>query len=78
MLSDMTSGPLKPLPSSQRDELDDLVGVPVGDIAAALGVNVNTVKRWDGEGGLSFRTAGGHRRIRVSEARRILREHGKI
>jgi len=47
------------------------------DLARAVGVSESSVKRWADDGRLEFvRTAGGHRRIRVAEAVRFVREAG--
>lgn len=45
------------------------------DLAAAIGVSESSLKRWADEGFLrASRTAGGHRRIPISEAVRFIRE----
>lgn len=47
------------------------------ELAAAIGVSESSVKRWvDDRKIRSFRTAGGHRRIRIAEAIRFIRETG--
>jgi len=44
----------------------------VSQAATALGVCIKTLHRWDKLGSLEcFRTSGGHRRIPVSEIRRL-------
>jgi excisionase family DNA binding protein len=46
-------------------------------LGEAIGVSESSIKRWVDEGRIAaFRTAGGHRRIRVSEALRAVREGG--
>lgn len=53
----------------------DAAGTTVGLSGAAViaGVSISTLRRWADEGRLpSFRTAGGHRRFRVSDIRRAL------
>ena len=46
-------------------------------VAKAIGVSESSLKRWCDQGLLtSVRTAGGHRRIRVAEVLRYLRESG--
>ncbi|MEX2670628.1 MAG: hypothetical protein WD294_00820 [Phycisphaeraceae bacterium] len=46
-------------------------------LASAMGVSESSVKRWADEGHLHVsRTAGGHRRIEVTEALRYIRETG--
>ncbi|MFM7735374.1 MAG: helix-turn-helix domain-containing protein [Alphaproteobacteria bacterium] len=45
------------------------------DLAAAIGVSESSLKRWADEGFLrASRTAGGHRRIPISEAVRFIRD----
>jgi len=45
------------------------------DLASAIGVSESSLKRWADEGFLrASRTAGGHRRIPISEAVRFIRE----
>lgn len=47
------------------------------ELGAAIGVSESSLKRWADSGRLDVaRTAGGHRRIRVEEAIRFVREHG--
>lgn len=47
----------------------------IGEAAAALGVRVETIRRWEREGRLeSSRTAGGQRVIAASEVARMLAE----
>lgn len=47
------------------------------DLARALGVSESSVKRWVDDGVLAaMRTAGGHRRIAVTEAVRFVRQSG--
>jgi excisionase family DNA binding protein len=47
------------------------------ELARAIGVSESSLKRWTDRGLLrSTRTAGGHRRIRVAEAIRFIRESG--
>lgn len=47
--------------------------VGLSGAAAIAGVSVSTLRRWADEGRVpSFRTAGGHRRFRVSDVRRAL------
>ena len=46
------------------------------ELAAAIGVSESTLKRWADDGLIVFsRTAGGHRRIRLAEAIRFIREN---
>jgi excisionase family DNA binding protein len=47
------------------------------DVARLLGLHANTLKNWVRDGKIpSFRTLGGHYRIRASELAAALREHG--
>jgi molybdopterin-binding protein len=47
----------------------------IGDAAAALGVRVETVRRWERDGKVkTVRTAGGQRRIPAAEVARLLAE----
>ncbi len=47
----------------------------IGEAAAALGVRVETLRRWEREGRLrAIRTPGGQRRIPASEVARLLSE----
>ncbi|HOX28464.1 MAG TPA: helix-turn-helix domain-containing protein [bacterium] len=47
------------------------------DVAKLLGLHANTLKNWVREGKLpSFRTLGGHYRIRINELVNSLKEHG--
>lgn len=46
--------------------------LPIGDVARALGVSVETVRRWDRQGLItSTRTLGGQRRFSRSEVERV-------
>lgn len=47
--------------------------VSVGEAAAALGVHIDTIKRWTREGKIEARrTAGGHRRYRRADVEALL------
>jgi molybdopterin-binding protein len=47
----------------------------IGDAASALGVRVETVRRWEREGKIrTVRTTGGQRRIPAAEVARLLSE----
>jgi molybdopterin-binding protein len=54
----------------------------IGEAAAMLGVRVETLRRWEGDGRLeTVRTAGGQRRVPAAEVARLLaerREHPRI
>lgn len=46
--------------------------LPIGDVAKALGVSIETVRRWDRAGHIeSVRTPGGQRRFRRAEVDRL-------
>lgn len=48
-------------------------GLRIGDAAEALGVRVETLRRWEREGKIKMRrTAGGQRTVPSSELRRLL------
>ena len=50
----------------------------LGQASALLGVSQSTVRRWADAGELrSFRTSGGHRRIRAEDARLFLTRGGQ-
>lgn len=52
------------------DEDADQQAVGLGEAAVLAGVSVSTLRRWADEGRVpSFRTAGGHRRVRVGDVR---------
>jgi molybdopterin-binding protein len=51
--------------------------VRIGAAAAALGVSVDTLRRWERSGRIAFeRGEGGQRTIKASELARLLRERG--
>jgi excisionase family DNA binding protein len=55
------------------DEESATATVGLSGAAAIAGVSISTLRRWADEGRLpSFRTAGGHRRFRVSDIQRAL------
>jgi excisionase family DNA binding protein len=56
------------------DAYDDNALLTTAEVAALFGVSRKTVARW-AEAGLipTFRTLGGHRRIRARDVRRFLR-----
>ena len=57
------------------EALDPSKTISPRDLAKAIGVSESSLKRWADRGLLSVtRTAGGHRRIRVKEAIRFVRE----
>jgi len=53
------------------------VGLRIGDAAAALGVRVETVRRWERDGLIKVRrTSGGQRLVPASEVARLQRRRG--
>lgn len=68
MIAPATAGDAEPRPEAGKS----LSGTQV---AALLGVNPDTVRRWAREGRLkSFRTPGGHRRYPESQIAAILKD----
>ena len=54
--------------------MDDLIRI--GAAASALGVSVDTLRRWEREGRVRFERRGGQRWISSEELARLLRERG--
>lgn len=55
--------------------MDEDVSLRIGQAAAVLGVSVDTLRRWEGEGRLrTDRTDGGQRLVPMDEVRRLLDE----
>lgn len=54
--------------------MDDLVRI--GAAAAALGVSVDTLRRWEVSGRATFVRRGGQRHLEAAELARLLRERG--
>jgi molybdopterin-binding protein len=52
--------------------VDDLVRIGVA--ASALGVSVDTLRRWEREGRVAFERRGGQRHLRATDLARLLRE----
>jgi molybdopterin-binding protein len=55
-------------------EIDDLV--MIGTAAAALGVSVDTLRRWERDGRVEFERRGNRRYIRAGELSSLLRARG--
>ena len=56
-------------------QLEDLGGaIRIGAAAAALGVSVDTLRRWERAGRVSFERRGGTRYVDADEVARLLRE----
>jgi molybdopterin-binding protein len=54
--------------------MDNLVRI--GAAAAALGVSVDTLRRWDRDGRIGFERHGGQRYLRADDLATLLRERG--
>lgn len=54
--------------------MDD--GIRIGVAAQALGVSVDTLRRWERDGRVAFERRGGRREIAPTELARLLRERG--
>jgi len=52
--------------------MDNLIRI--GAVATALGVSVETLRRWERQGRVEFERRGGERWLPVGELRRLLRE----
>ena len=50
--------------------------VRIGAAASALGVSVDTLRRWERDGRVSFERSGGQRVLAATELARLLRERG--
>jgi molybdopterin-binding protein len=50
--------------------------LPVGDAARALGVSVDTLRRWERDGRIAFERRGNRRVLAPDELARVLRERG--
>jgi molybdopterin-binding protein len=56
-------------------QLEDVSGaIRIGAAAAALGVSVDTLRRWERAGRVSFERRGGTRYVDAEEVARLLRE----
>lgn len=51
-------------------------GIRIGVAAQALGVSVDTLRRWERDGRVSFARRGGRRELDPAELARLLRERG--
>jgi molybdopterin-binding protein len=51
-------------------------GIRIGVAAQALGVSVDTLRRWERDGRIAFERRGGRRVLAPEELSRVLRERG--
>jgi molybdopterin-binding protein len=51
-------------------------GIRIGVAAQALGVSVDTLRRWERDGRIAFERRGGRRVLEPEELARVLRERG--
>lgn len=51
-------------------------GIRIGVAAQALGVSVDTLRRWERDGRIAFERRGGRRVLAPEELARVLRERG--
>ncbi len=51
-------------------------GIRIGAAAQALGVSVDTLRRWERAGRITFQRRGSHRVLAPEELARVLRERG--
>ncbi len=54
--------------------MTDVIGMRIGAAASALGVSVDTLRRWERQGRVSFDRVDGRRVIDPAELQRLLRE----
>lgn len=54
--------------------MDD--GIRIGAAAQAIGVSIDTLRRWEREGRVTFERRGSHRTMAPAELARLLRERG--
>ena len=59
---------------SSAAKIDDLIGI--GAAAAALGVSVDTLRRWERSGRVSFERRGNRRYMSSAELSRLLHDRG--
>jgi molybdopterin-binding protein len=55
--------------------MDD--AVPIGSVARALGVSIDTLRRWEANGELKFRRRGNQRVLPASELVKLVRRHNQ-
>ena len=54
--------------------MTDMTGIRIGAAASALGVSVDTLRRWERQGRVTFDRVDGRRVIDPAELQRLLRE----
>jgi molybdopterin-binding protein len=64
--------PLRADPSRSVGAMDNMVRI--GAAAAALGLSVDTLRRWERDGRISFERQGGQRYLQAEVLARLLRE----
>ncbi|WP_354702219.1 hypothetical protein DSM112329_02574 [Paraconexibacter sp. AEG42_29] len=57
-------------------QVPDASGVQIGAAAQALGVSVDTLRRWERDGRITFDRVGNRRSLPAAELARLLRERG--
>jgi molybdopterin-binding protein len=55
--------------------MDD--AVPIGSVARALGVSLDTLRRWEANGELKFRRRGNQRVLPASDLAKLMRRHAQ-
>jgi molybdopterin-binding protein len=55
--------------------MDD--AIPIGSVAKALGVSLDTLRRWEANGELKFSRRGGQRVLPASELAELVRARGR-
>jgi molybdopterin-binding protein len=64
--------PRTAIPSRSVPVMDNMVRI--GAAAAALGLSVDTLRRWERDGRIAFERQGGQRYLRAEDLARLLRE----
>ncbi len=58
--------------------MQDATGVRIGAAASALGVSVDTLRRWERDGRVTFERIGGRRVMPAGELSRLLHERSGV
>jgi molybdopterin-binding protein len=61
-----------------RAEVDVAELLRIGEVAKALGVSIDTLRRWDAEGRVKFVRRGNQRMLRASELDKLLRTRSTV